>query len=166
MNSEAIWRRKTDEEVAATGAVLAEYSEHGEAVIRAEMRRRGIPEPPPSARESPHVANPFGRLDPTIPVRPDGADDARRVVADPSWLEYLLTAVGVVIMIAVASRGRLSPVGWIAALIGGGYGWWSGVRILLPHLRPAWYTWRCSVCTAMVEPKTRTCPHCGRRFRM
>ena len=166
MNSEEIWRRKTDEEVAAAGAVLAEYSEHGEAVIRAEMRRRGIPEPPPSARKSPHAANPFGRLDPTSAVRPDVGDEARRVVADPSWLEYLLTAVGVVIIIAVASRGPLSAAGWIAALIGGGYGWWTGVRILLPHLRPGGYTWRCSVCTATVEPKTRTCPHCGRKFRM
>jgi hypothetical protein len=48
-SAEDIWRRKTDEEVAQAAGCLADYTEEGQAVIRAEMSRRGIAEPPPVA---------------------------------------------------------------------------------------------------------------------
>ncbi len=43
---EEIWRRKSDDEVAKAGGCLSDYTEEGQAAIRAELRRRGLPEPP------------------------------------------------------------------------------------------------------------------------
>jgi len=42
----AIWRSKTDDEVMAAAGTLSDYTEEGESIIRAELRRRGLPEPP------------------------------------------------------------------------------------------------------------------------
>jgi len=44
-NGEQVWRSRTDDEVAEAARVLAEYTEEGERIIRAELRRRGLPEP-------------------------------------------------------------------------------------------------------------------------
>jgi hypothetical protein len=45
--AEEIWRAKTDEELLQAGEELSEYTEDGERIIRAELRRRGLPEPGP-----------------------------------------------------------------------------------------------------------------------
>jgi len=45
--AEEIWRSRSDDQVIAAADALAEYSEEGEQAIRAELRRRGLSEPPP-----------------------------------------------------------------------------------------------------------------------
>ncbi len=40
-----IWRAKTDEEVVEAARNLVEYTEEAARVIRAELQRRGLPEP-------------------------------------------------------------------------------------------------------------------------
>lgn len=43
---EEIWRQKSDQELAEGARHLAEYTQEGQRVIRAELRRRGLAEPP------------------------------------------------------------------------------------------------------------------------
>ncbi len=45
--AEEIWRAKTDEELLEAGEELSEYTADGERIIRAELHRRGLPEPGP-----------------------------------------------------------------------------------------------------------------------
>lgn len=47
-DAEAIWRRKSDEELLEAVAVISEYTEEGQAIIRAEMKRRRLQEPAPA----------------------------------------------------------------------------------------------------------------------
>jgi hypothetical protein len=42
---QAIWRAKTDDELLDAAEDLSEYTEEGERIIRAELRRRGLPLP-------------------------------------------------------------------------------------------------------------------------
>jgi hypothetical protein len=46
MDLEERWRQKSDRELDAASKELAGYTEEAEQVIRAEMRKRGMPEPP------------------------------------------------------------------------------------------------------------------------
>jgi hypothetical protein len=46
-DADLIWRSKSDEELAEAAAALGDYTEEGESLIRAELRRRGLAEPPP-----------------------------------------------------------------------------------------------------------------------
>jgi hypothetical protein len=46
-DAEAIWAEKSDEELLEASRELAEYTEAGEHIIRAEIRRRRLPEPDP-----------------------------------------------------------------------------------------------------------------------
>lgn len=50
---EQIWRDKTDGEVAEAASSLSEYTEEAARVIRAELQRRGLPEPEPDAAPTP-----------------------------------------------------------------------------------------------------------------
>jgi hypothetical protein len=43
---EELWRQKSDRELEVAVEEIAEYTEEAEQVIRAEIRRRGLPEPP------------------------------------------------------------------------------------------------------------------------
>lgn len=52
--SEEIWRRKTDDQVAAAAQTIDEYTAEGQRVILAEMQRRGIPEPVLTGRPEEH----------------------------------------------------------------------------------------------------------------
>lgn len=45
MDPEQIWREKSDEDVVEAGERLFEYTADGERIIRAELRRRGLPDP-------------------------------------------------------------------------------------------------------------------------
>ena len=47
MDPEQIWREKSDEDVVEAGEHLSEFTAEGERIIRAELRRRGLPDPPP-----------------------------------------------------------------------------------------------------------------------
>ena len=50
---EQIWRDKTDDEVAEAACNLTEYTEEAARVIRAELQRRGLPEPDTDADSLP-----------------------------------------------------------------------------------------------------------------
>ena len=52
--AEEIWRRKTDDEVAAAAQTIDEYTDEGRRVILAEVQRRGIPEPILAGRPDEH----------------------------------------------------------------------------------------------------------------
>ncbi len=42
---EQIWREKSDEDLLEAAAVLSDFTEEGQQVIRAELRRRGMEDP-------------------------------------------------------------------------------------------------------------------------
>jgi hypothetical protein len=46
MNPEQIWREKSDEDLVEAGGHLFEFTSEGERIIRAELHRRGLPDPP------------------------------------------------------------------------------------------------------------------------
>ena len=46
MDAEQIWREKSDEDLIEAGDHLSEFTSEGERIIRAELRRRGLPDPP------------------------------------------------------------------------------------------------------------------------
>jgi hypothetical protein len=46
MDAEEIWREKSDEDLVEAGERLSEFTADGERIIRAELRRRGLPQPP------------------------------------------------------------------------------------------------------------------------
>jgi len=46
MDPEQIWREKSDEDLVEAGGRLSEFTSEGERIIRAELRRRGLPDPP------------------------------------------------------------------------------------------------------------------------
>ena len=46
MDPEQIWREKSDEDLVEAGERLFEFTAEGERIIRAELRRRGLPDPP------------------------------------------------------------------------------------------------------------------------
>ena len=53
MDSEEVWRSKQDSDVLAAADRLADYTEEGDRLIRAELKRRGLPEPPPTGGQVP-----------------------------------------------------------------------------------------------------------------
>jgi len=46
MDPEQIWREKSDEALLEAGGHLSEFTSEGERIIRAELHRRGLPDPP------------------------------------------------------------------------------------------------------------------------
>lgn len=49
-DAEAMWSGKTDDQIADAARQLSDYTVDGERIIRAELRRRGMPDPPPTQR--------------------------------------------------------------------------------------------------------------------
>jgi len=46
-DADSIWHSKTDDELLDAANALSDYTEEGEQIIRAELRRRGLALPPP-----------------------------------------------------------------------------------------------------------------------
>jgi hypothetical protein len=46
MDPESIWREKSDEDLVEAAERLFEFTPEGERIIRAELCRRGLPDPP------------------------------------------------------------------------------------------------------------------------
>src|SRR5215471_10808094 len=46
-DAEAIWAAKTDDELLEAAEELFDFTEEGERIVRAELRRRGLPQPHP-----------------------------------------------------------------------------------------------------------------------
>jgi hypothetical protein len=75
---EQIWRSKTDEELAEAARTIADYTAAGESTIRAELQRRGMPEPPPirpSTSQGIASADLAGTDSPTATPIPEGWRD-------------------------------------------------------------------------------------------
>ena len=53
-DAEAIWAAKTDDELLEAAGQLSQYTEEGERIIRAELQRRGLPEPDPPIGQCAH----------------------------------------------------------------------------------------------------------------
>lgn len=71
---EQIWRDKTDDEVAEAASNLSQYTEEAARVIRAELQRRGLPEPEKDALPIPHE-------DTRCVFVANGQDEANQIVA-------------------------------------------------------------------------------------
>ena len=71
---EQIWRDKTDNEVAEAASTISEYTEEAARVIRAELQRRGLPEPVPDA-------SPIHHEDTRCVFVANGQDEANQIVA-------------------------------------------------------------------------------------
>ena len=63
-DAEAIWAAKTDDELLEAAAELSEYTEDGERVIRAELKRRGLPQPDPPIGVCPRCGRSIARNHP------------------------------------------------------------------------------------------------------
>jgi len=87
MDAEQIWREKSDEDLIEAGDRLSEFTSDGERIIRAELRRRGLPDPPTPV----DYCWKCGRG-----IYADGPDDACENCGEP---------------LAQAVRGRLAETG-------------------------------------------------------
>lgn len=57
-DAQASWRDQTDDQVARAATQLSDYTEEGERIIRAELRRRGLAEPPQTERPTEESGSP------------------------------------------------------------------------------------------------------------
>jgi Putative prokaryotic signal transducing protein len=64
MNPNLVWQSKSDEEVVAAANALSDYTEEGEQIIRDELRRRRLPEPPPGIGRCPGCGRTLHANDP------------------------------------------------------------------------------------------------------
>ena len=63
-DSTEIWRAKSDDELLEARKDLSEYTEEGERIIRAELRRRGLPAPDPPVGSCPACGRAISRYHP------------------------------------------------------------------------------------------------------
>ena len=111
MSDADAWRNRTDEEVAKAAAQLTDFTEAGERAIRAELRRRGMAEPPKTDRPT---------VEPASPVV-DRYRDAYRLAAAIVGLGTTIKVMGWVlagIMAIGALRSGDGPLGNQAAVAG------------------------------------------------
>jgi Putative prokaryotic signal transducing protein len=74
MPVEQTWRDKTDDEVAEAASEISQYTEEAARVIRAELQRRGLPEPEADVLPIPDE-------DPRCVFVASGLDEANQIVA-------------------------------------------------------------------------------------
>lgn len=113
-DAEQVWRGKADDEILAAARRLAEYTEDGERVIRAELRRRSFDEPSPTIRQSdPDTGRQTG-----ISHR---YTDAYRVASAIIAFGTIVKVIGAVVASIIALAGFASADGPLgsSALIGG-----------------------------------------------
>jgi len=113
--SEKLWRAKADDEVLAAARRLAEYTEEGERVIRAELRHRGFDEPPPIIRHS----DPGGEAQTSISHRyTDAYRVARAIMTFGTTVKVIGAVVAAIIAVAgLASSDQLGSRGLIGGLL-------------------------------------------------
>jgi len=117
-DAEALWRGKTDEEVADAARQLSDYTEEGERIMRGELRRRGMAEAPPTER-------PIDEWSSTVVNR--DVDDTQLVVVgtfsntiEAELAQGALQAAGIASLVSADDAGGLRPSLWL-----------SGVRLLV-----------------------------------
>ena len=113
-DAEAFWRGKTDEEVADAATQLSDYTEDGERIIRGELRRRGIAEPPPTVRTVDEW---------NAPVVRQPTDETQLVTvgtfANPIEAELAqgaLQAAGIESLVSADDAGGLRPSLWLTGI--------------------------------------------------
>lgn len=92
--AERIWSGKSDEQLADAATKLAEFTEEGEQVIRAELRRRGMTDPDPIDRPS------VGPRSPVIHRYQDGYRVGGTLVGAGNALKVIGAIVGGLILVA------------------------------------------------------------------
>jgi hypothetical protein len=111
---DSIWGSKTDEQLSEAGAHLANYTVEAEQIIRAELKRRGLSEPPPAVRPI------DSRSDSPVVGR---YRDAYRVASATVGLGTAIKVVGVVIagiiVLGSISSGSRGPFGGGGVVLGG-----------------------------------------------
>jgi ribosomal protein L37E len=60
-DAEGIWATKTDDELLEAAEELSEFTEEGERIIRAELQRRGLPQPDPPIGQCSRCGRSIGR---------------------------------------------------------------------------------------------------------
>lgn len=152
-DADRVWQSKSDDELLEAAATLADYTEEGEDLIRAEILRRGMAGPPPPIGRCPqcgraiHASDPGdacaqcgepfsteirSAVSPANPNRDDGrsdhADDLITVATYPNMFEASLAksaleAAGIEADVPGEDLGALG--------IQLGHGLWGGVRVQL-----------------------------------
>ncbi|MGH9383727.1 MAG: hypothetical protein ACRD2N_05515 [Vicinamibacterales bacterium] len=124
-----VWRSKSDDELAEAAERLSEYTEEGERIIRAELRRRGMAEPASTER-------PIDESSTTSPVvhrYRDAYRVGRALVALGNGIKRVGAILGPLIVVLAASsgNGQLSFVlgGGVIAVVVGGLFWVCGVLV-------------------------------------
>jgi len=109
---ERVWHAKTDEELSEASTHLWDYTEEGQRVIREELRRRALPEPPPD--ES---------LVFEVPCRCNAGS-----APNPSSCrigKLVVTTSRVSFMSAGMTGTRAKTLGFAAHVLGGFFGAWA-----------------------------------------
>ena len=100
-DAESVWRRKTDDELAAAAQHLEDYTEDGRRVVRAELERRGLAAPPAIAR-----AEGGGEVSPVVRRYRDAYRVGAALVALGQVIKIVGAILGVVIVVFAMSLGR------------------------------------------------------------
>ena len=96
------WRRRSDQEILEAANHLDQYTDEGHRVIRAELLRRGIAEPPSAAAYPPtEPTTSFGPTAPTGPVEIPALDNLASL-SDRLWGQ-LVDSVVVLSVVAVSA---------------------------------------------------------------
>jgi hypothetical protein len=74
-DAERIWRDRSDEDLLEAAAELGQFTEQGQAVIRAELKRRGLEDPVDQANSEAEAIDPPGD-------EPEGAPGSERVIGE------------------------------------------------------------------------------------
>jgi hypothetical protein len=81
MTPEEIWNNKSDEALLTAGAVLSEYTDHGQRIIQTELQRRGLTVP----IVGPIVETPTRGVSGHVPHADDGPAFAQSRLKGASW---------------------------------------------------------------------------------
>ena len=143
MTRDEYWREKSDSEMAEAATHLAECAQEDEITIRLELRRRGMREPPPTARPERRVGpNAVSALAPLQSSSPavNRYRDAYRVGAALVGLGNAIKIIGAILggIILVGSLSSatnqfggsgIALAGVLGAAVVGGLFWVCGVVV-------------------------------------
>jgi hypothetical protein len=115
VNLEEFWQKKSDRELESAAREIAEYTEEAQQVIRAEMKKRALPEPPaftrtPPQREPSLMGNQLEKL--RLEDGPGRDDWVRWIIGIP-----LALILGLLLLASSVNSPRNLIIG--AAIVGG-----------------------------------------------
>jgi hypothetical protein len=107
-DTEVIWRSKADEQLVEAAANLRDYTEEGERIIRAELRRRNLSEPAPIERPEVDAVGLCPRCKHDRPVEVKSRRFRREV---PITLAALAVGLFALVVVLAWTTGPLPPEG-------------------------------------------------------